>query len=429
MGMGGPRSRCRAPGRIRLHAQPAGVEIVTNARPPQKPVPQDFAAAAPYTAPMDITERLRALIACNSVSSVNAELDQGNRGVIDLLANWAADLGFAVEIQPLADPRKANLIATLGQGPGGLVLAGHADTVPCEPALWRSDPFVLQADDACYRGLGVCDMKGFFALALAAAERCARSRLGEPLILLATADEESSMAGAQALVAAGRPHARRALIGEPTGMKPVAAHKGILVERLRIRGRSGHSSDPERGANALHTLHRALGVLRDFARELAARGRDPRFAVDHSTLNLGCARAGDNPNRICGHAELGFEIRPLPGVDLEALRAELEERLLPLGEADGTGVAIDHLIVPPFAAAEDSALVALCEELTGHARTAVAFATEAPYLRALGLDVTVLGPGDIDQAHQPDESLPRARVAPMVDLLETLIARSCLADY
>lgn len=375
---------------------------------------------------MDIAERLRALIACNSISSVNAELDQGNRGVIDLLANWAQDLGFAVEILPLTDPRKANLIATLGHGPGGLVLAGHADTVPCDPQLWRSDPFVLATDDHHYRGLGVCDMKGFFALALAAAERFAGSPLREPLILLATADEETAMTGAQALVAAGRPRARRALIGEPTGMVPVAAHKGILVERLRIRGRSGHSSDPERGANALHTLHRALGALRQFADELAARGRDPRFAVDHSTLNLGCARAGDNPNRICGHAELGFEIRPLPGVDLEELRAELERRLLPLGEADGTEVEIDHLVVPPFEAPPDSPLTTLCEELTGFRREAVAFATEAPYLRQLDLDVTVLGPGDIAVAHQPDECLPRQRVAPMVGLLEQLIARSCL---
>lgn len=376
---------------------------------------------------MQIDDRLRALVACDSTSSVNPELDRGNRAVIDLLANWATDLGFAVEIQPLADPRKANLIATLGRGPGGLVLAGHADTVPCDPQQWRGDPFVLRADDQCYRGLGVCDMKSFFALALAAAERCADRRLREPLILLATADEESSMAGAQALVAAGRPRARCALIGEPTGMRPVAAHKGILVEKLRIRGRSGHSSDPARGANALHTLHRALGVLRELAEELAQRGRNPGFAVDHTTLNLGCARAGDNPNRICCHAELGFEIRPLPGVDLDALRTELEARLLPLGAADGTGVELDHLIVPPFQAPDDSPLVALCEELTGFRREAVAFATEAPYLRQLDLDVAVLGPGDIDQAHQPDESLPRARVAPMVALLEALIARRCLA--
>ena len=387
---------------------------------------RDFSATELYTGRMRIDELLRALIACNSISSVNAELDQGNRAVVDLLANWAADLGFRVEIQPLADPRKANLIATLGQGPGGLVLAGHADTVPCNPELWRSDPFVLETDEQHYRGLGVCDMKGFFALALAAAKGFASRRLREPLILLATADEETSMAGAQALVEAGRPRARAALIGEPTGMKPVAAHKGILVEKLRISGRSGHSSDPERGANALHTLHRALGALRELAQDLGNRGRDPRFVVDHATLNLGCARAGDNPNRICGHADLGFEIRPLPGVDLGALREELEALLLPLGEADGTGVEIDHLIVPPFEAPEDSPLVAVCEELTGYRREAVAFATEAPYLHQLGLDVTVLGPGDIDQAHQPDESLPRARVQPMVELLEALIARRCL---
>lgn len=388
---------------------------------------RDLSAAGLYTGHMRIEDRLRALVARNSISSVNAELDQGNRAVVDLLANWAEDLGFRVEIQPLADPRKANLIATLGQGPGGLVLAGHADTVPCDAGLWHSDPLVLETDEQHYRGLGVCDMKGFFALALAAAEQFSHRKLREPLILLATADEETSMAGARHLVDAGRPRARRALIGEPTGMKPVAAHKGILVEKLRISGRSGHSSDPERGANALHTLHRALGVLRELAREMAGRGRDPRFAVDHTTLNLGCVRAGDNPNRICGHADLGFEIRPLPGVDLGALREELEALLLPLGEADGTGVAIDHLMVPPFEAPEDSPLVAVCEELTGYRREAVAFATEAPYLHQLGLDVTVLGPGDIDQAHQPDESLPRERLQPMVALLEALIARSCLA--
>src|SRR5690606_32960929 len=259
-----------------------------------------------------------------------------------------------------------------------------------------------------------------------AAREFSAADLQQPLIILATADEESSMAGAKALAAAGRPRARCAVIGEPTGLKPITMHKGIMVEKLVIAGRSGHSSNPALGANAMHTLQRVLTELVTFQQELKARYRDPLFAVDYPTLNLGCVHGGDNPNRICGHCELGFEIRPLPGMDMDELQRLLAARLLPLGRDNGTGVTLSHYQVPAFSAARTSDLVAVCEKLTGHSAEAVAFATEAPYLHDLGMDVVVLGPGDIDQAHQPDEFLALERINPMVATLRALIAHYCL---
>ena len=378
---------------------------------------------------MTLFNMLQQLIGCNSISSVNPGIDQGNRALIDMLANWLDELGFQIEIMPLADPRKANLIATLGSGPGGLVLSGHTDTVPCDEGLWQQSPFKLTERDNRFYGLGICDMKSFFALAIEAAkpflDASSRHPLQQPLIILATADEESSMAGAKALVEAGKPKARYAVIGEPTGMQPIATHKGILIEKLVILGKSGHSSNPALGNNAMHTMHDALSALRTLQSELKERYRNPLFAVDYPTLNLGCIHGGDNHNRICGRAELGFEIRPLPGMNIDELHQSIERRLLGLGEQEGTTLSLEYFGVPPFAADEHSELLTYCEKLTGHSRGSVAFATEAPYLQTLGLDVLVLGPGNINQAHQPDEYLATERIAPMVDYLSQLIGKYC----
>ena len=374
---------------------------------------------------MTLLHMLQQLINCNSISSVNPGIDQGNRAVIDLLANWLDELGFEIEIMPLADPRKANLIATFGRGPGGLVLSGHTDTVPCDEALWQQSPFELKERDNRFYGLGICDMKSFFALAIEAAKPFLDRPFKQPLIILATADEESSMAGARALADAGKPKARYALIGEPTGLQPIATHKGILIEKLKIQGKSGHSSNPALGNNAMHTMHDALSALRALQAELKTRYANPLFAVDYPTLNLGCIHGGDNPNRICGYAELGFEIRPLPGMNIDELHQTIEQRLLGLGEKEGTELSLEHFGVPPFAADEQSELLAYCEKLTGYSRGAVAFATEAPYLQQLGMDVLVLGPGNIDQAHQPDEYLATDRIAPMLGYLSQLIGKYC----
>ena len=366
----------------------------------------------------------RQIIASNSISSTSAELDNGNMQVINLLANHLRDLGFKCEIMQTA-PNKANLIATLGSGPGGLVLAGHTDTVPCNENLWQSDPFQLSERDNRLYGLGSCDMKGFFPLAIEAVKQHLDKKLQHPLIILATADEESSMAGAQALVKAGVPKARHAVIGEPTGLRPVSLHKGIMVEKLSVIGHSGHSSDPSLGKNAMETMQRILQQLMTFRDQLQQQ-KHPGFVIDYPTLNLGCIHGGDNANRICGDCYLAFEIRPVPGMNLDQLQTDLERQIASIANADKVDWHLDKLLVPPFCAEDHSELVALCETLTGHSAQSVAFATEAPYLQQLGMDVVVLGPGDIDVAHQPDEYLALDRVQPTIDFLSQLIGRCCL---
>ncbi|MEP5765469.1 MAG: acetylornithine deacetylase [Halieaceae bacterium] len=373
-------------------------------------------------------ELLNQLVGLPSVSSTNNSLDMGNRPVIDLLAGYLDTLGFNIEIQPLNDDgSKANLIASLGSGPGGLVLSGHTDTVPYDDELWNFNPLAITEQEQRLYGLGSTDMKGFFPLALEAAREFSDVPLSQPLIILATADEESSMNGARALAAAGKPRARQAIIGEPTGLVPVRLHKGIMMESVNIMGRSGHSSDPSLGKNALDGLHAVIGDLMNYRAGLQQRFQNPLFEVPHPTLNLGCVHGGDNPNRICGQAQLHFDVRVTPGCHNEDIRAELRQRLGQLAESLQLEINLESLIVgaDPFEQAADSELVRLAESLTGHSSEAVAFATEAPYLQALGMDAIVLGPGSIDRAHQPDEYIELDQFQPCIDLLRQFIGHFC----
>ena len=376
-----------------------------------------------------LLDMIRGLIGTPSISSVDAAKDQGNRAVIELLANWLDGTGFQIEIMPLPGiVPKANLIATLGSGPGGLVLSGHTDTVPYDDGKWTHDPFSLTEADSRLYGLGTSDMKSFLALALEASRQIRAEDLKEPLILLATADEETSMAGARALVEHGQPHAQRAIIGEPTGLRPVRMHKGILMESIHLQGRSGHSSDPSLGNSALEAMHTVIDTLLSWRNELQNNFRNPFFAVPVPTLNLGHIHGGDNPNRICAECVLHFDLRPLPGMDSQELRGDLHHRVLECLRDTGIEVRFDALFegVPAMETAPDAPIVRLTEQLTGHTAEAAAFATEAPYLGQLGMDTVVLGPGDIDQAHQPDEYLALDRLTPMIDILKQLVNTVCI---
>ena len=374
-----------------------------------------------------LKDRFAQLLALPSVSCTQPALDQSNRPVVELLANWLGDLGFACELQEIA-PGKFNLLASLGSGPGGLVLAGHTDTVPYDESLWKSDPLRLNERDGRWYGLGSCDMKGFFAIAIEALLPLLDKPLRQPLLILATCDEESSMAGARALAEAGRPLGRAAVIGEPTGLRPIRLHKGVMMERIDILGQSGHSSDPSLGHSALEAMHAAIGELLALRAQWQKEFDNPQFGVPQPTLNLGCIHGGDNPNRICGQCALEFDLRPLPGMDPQALRRAIGERLQPLAERFAVRLDYQPLFpaVPPFEQAADSELVRLAERLSGHSAEAVAFGTEAPYLQQLGCQTLVLGPGDIACAHQPDEHLELARIPPTVELLRGLIQHYCL---
>ncbi|KJK08833.1 MULTISPECIES: acetylornithine deacetylase [Pseudomonas] len=375
-----------------------------------------------------LKDQFAALIAAPSVSCTQAALDQSNRAVIDLLAGWLGDLGFACDIQQVT-PGKFNLLASYGTGPGGLVLAGHSDTVPYDPGLWQTDPLKLTEVDGRWVGLGSCDMKGFFALIIEAVQPLLAHDFKQPLLILATCDEESSMSGARALAEAGRPLGRAAVIGEPTGLKPVRLHKGVMMDRIDILGRSGHSSDPSLGHSALEAMHQVMGELMKLRQQWQKEFNNAQFSVPQPTLNFGCIHGGDNPNRICGQCALEFDLRPLPGMDPEALRAAIRQKLAPLAEQHQVKIDYAPLFpeVPPFEQAADAELVRLAERLTGHRAEAVAFGTEAPYLQRLGCETLVLGPGDIACAHQPGEYLEMSRLQPTVRLLRELIEHYCLS--
>ncbi|WPL19734.1 Acetylornithine deacetylase [Thiorhodovibrio winogradskyi] len=397
-----------------------------------------------------LRQMLSELIATPSVSSVNPALNQSNRPLLDHLAGWLEDSGFDVEILTLAgQPGKANLIATLGQDRDqlkgtGLVLAGHSDTVPYDEHLWRHDPFTLTEAEGRLYGLGICDMKAFLALAVEAAQGLKAEQLKAPLVILATADEESAMHGARALlnslspdgspdgITHGSKNGRRlgahALIGEPTNLRPVRAHKGVMGESIRLRGQSGHASDPALGRNALDGMHDVISAILRWRDGLKTRYHDKLFSIPYPTVNLGHIRGGDNPNRICGECELQLDLRPLPGLEPDSLRAELQELIAPIAASRGLTWQLDALFesIPPGATPANAPIVRATEELTGLPAEAVNFGTELPFFNLLGMNTVVLGPGDIAQAHQPNEFLSLARIAPTQSLLRALIEQFCL---
>lgn len=377
-------------------------------------------------------DQLTQLVKTPSVSCTQAKLDMGNRAVIDLLASWLEPLGFKIEIQIVDDVHgvnnKANLIATLGSGDEGLVFAGHSDTVPFDENRWQQDPFTLKIENNCAYGLGATDMKGFFPTVIAAIAPFLDKPLKQPIIILATADEETSMDGAKALVNAHKPKARFAVVGEPTSMRPIRMHKGIAMEAIRIEGRAGHSSNPSLGNNALDVMGDVINELKIYRAELQQKYQHAGFTIDVPTINLGCIHGGDNPNRICGHCELEFDIRPLPGMKLDNLREDIDKKIAVIARETNIIIERQSLFagVNAFEQIADSPLIKAVESLTQQQAHSVAYATEAPYFQQLGMDVVVMGPGSIDQAHQPNEFIDLGDIEFAVKTLQGLIQKFCV---
>lgn len=380
----------------------------------------------------DLISMLRTLVKYPSISSTDPRTDQSNLDVIHVLADWLETLNFDVRILPVSNS-KSNLVATLGNvhSGTGLVLSGHTDTVPYDEGCWASDPFKLTEKDQRLYGLGSTDMKSFFGIALEAIKIFKAKQFNAPVVIVATADEESTMSGAKLLLEQGLQLGKYAVIGEPTSLKPVRMHKGVMMESIRVRGESGHSSNPALGASALEGMHRVLSELIQWRIELQQTYRNPMFEVDVPTLNLGSIRGGDSPTRICAHCETHIDIRPLPGMDLNELRESLNHRLRNvLADSPRLSLEIHSMFdgVPAFETAADSPFIQTCESLSGHPSEAVAFGTEAPFFSQLGLETVIMGPGSINQAHQPDEFLPLAQIEPAITLLRKLIDRYCLTQ-
>lgn len=373
-------------------------------------------------------ERYRNLIAIPTVSSLVPEEDLSNKALIDLLASWLADFGFKTDIIKVEGSRdKYNLLATYGEGEGGLLLAGHTDTVPFDDGKWTFDPFKLTEKDGKLYGLGTADMKGFFAFIVEVVSKIDLSKLTKPLRILATADEETTMLGAKTF--AQHTHIRPdcAVIGEPTSLKPIRAHKGHVGEAVRITGRSGHSSDPDRGLNAIEVMHQATSYLMNMRNELREKYCNDLFQVPYPTMNFGNIHGGDAINRICACCELQFDMRPLPNLPVEDLYAMVNEHLKPLIEQYGNLVEIRHLHdgIPGYECEHSAQVVQVVEKLLGEKCDVVNYCTEAPFIQQL-CPTLVLGPGSIEQAHQPDEFLELKYIEPTKELLTKLVHYFCV---
>lgn len=338
-----------------------------------------------------------------------------NTALVEFARDYLAGLGVEARVTLDEAGTKANLHALVGPAvAGGIALSGHVDTVPVDGQAWTSDPFALRAADGKLFARGATDMKGFVACMLAAVPRLQGANLARPIHLFVTHDEETTMAGARRMVAEldAMPRPAACVVGEPTLMQPVAAHKGMFGVRVSVRGKAGHSSEPGKGVNAVLAAAEALVWLAARERERAANGPfDARFDPPHTTLQVGTITGGAILNIIPEHAEITLGWRPIPGDDpgaeLAALREHVARAIEPAMKAvdPATGFTYESLgEAPGLALPESHPLVALVRQASGaNSIGAVSYCTEGGFYEAAGIPTIICGPGSIAQAHQPDE--------------------------
>ncbi|BCL71414.1 acetylornithine deacetylase [Vibrio nigripulchritudo] len=365
------------------------------------------------------------LISTSSISSSDPSWDEGNSEVIAKLATWFEDLGFETQVVEV-EKGKHNLIAKMGKGEGGLLLAGHTDTVPFDEGRWNYDPHALtEANDRFY-GLGTADMKGFFAFILEAVKKTDWSQQTKPLYVLATCDEETTMLGARHFTEDAPFKPDYCIIGEPTSLVPIRAHKGHVANAIRVTGHSGHSSNPALGVNAIEVMHEVLFALMKLRDDLIKAYHHPGFDIPNPTLNLGHIHGGDSANRICGCCELHYDVRPLPGISLDGLDNMLREALKEV-EAKWPGrieIKPLHEPIPGYECDHEHPFIEGMEQICEQPSETVNYCTEAPFLQQL-CPTLVLGPGSIDQAHQPDEFLAFEFIDPTIKILDKAIHQYC----
>ena len=317
---------------------------------------------------------------------------------------------------PNADGTKTNLIASIGpDAPGGVVLSGHTDVVPVDGQPWSSAPFTLTERDGRLFGRGTCDMKGFLALALAAAPELAAQPLRRPVHLAFSYDEEIGCLGAPRMIEAIRaqlPAPAFVVVGEPTNMEAVNGHKGIATFQVTVTGREAHSSMTHLGISAIMQAVPLMASLKALAARLEADGDAASpFTPKGASLTIGLIEGGTAHNILARECRFTFDLRcpaPLtPETVIQAFLAEaqaLDQALK--ARAPEAGVCVEmRTNVPPFAPEPDGAAEAFARGLAGDngPPRVVAYAAEAGQFQRAGFSTVICGPGSIDQAHQPDE--------------------------
>jgi acetylornithine deacetylase len=354
-------------------------------------------------------ELLKTLVGFDTTSA------KSNLALIAFVEDYLKGHGIASTLVPSPDGAKADLFATIGPAnQGGIGLSGHSDCVPVEGQRWTSDPFTLTERDGKLYGRGTCDMKGFLACVLGSVPLFKSRSLKEPVHLIISYDEEVGCTGIRPLIARlghDLPQPRAIIVGEPTGMAVIDAHKRIDAYRTRITGREAHSSMPELGVNAIAAAAALIRELERLGADIAAKQNDPRFVPPYSTVCVGTISGGTAHNIVPKTCEFQWQVRSLPSAAPAEVPRDLaafaKTALLPRMQQVTKDVGIDTETegsVPAFVAAPASAAVALALALTGAEETsAVSYTTEAGLFEQAGCPSVICGPGNIAQAHAADE--------------------------
>jgi len=357
---------------------------------------------------------------------------RSNLGLVSFVEDYLAQHGVESHLVPNAEATKASLYASIGpSGVPGVALSGHTDVVPVEGQTWSSDPFVLTERDGRLYGRGSADMKGFLACVLAAVPDFVKRKLAVPIHLVFSYDEEVGCLGVRPLIADIRRRStppRMVIVGEPTSMSVVDAHKGPVRWHIEVKGRAAHSSMAPLGVNAIGIAGRLLQELARIERELKLAPRAERFDPPYATLQVTRINGGTATNIVPVYCRFDFDVRALPGVDVGAIdrriRSFAERECLPemrrVAPESGVDIRIANQ-VPPFAAGAKSEAVALALHLAGSNEThAVSYATEAGLFQEAGSAAVVIGPGDIAQAHAADEFIAKDQLDRCMAFLDRL---------
>ncbi|HTT70032.1 MAG TPA: acetylornithine deacetylase [Anaeromyxobacteraceae bacterium] len=370
---------------------------------------------------MEIVPLLQRLVAIDSTSS------RSNIEVVDVIEELVRPLGFETRRLDWRDPEgvaKTNLLCRRGpDAPGGLVLLGHTDCVPFDPA-WGEALSGAVREGMVY-GRGTADTKGFVATALAVAARTRPAK--RPLHLWFTSDEEAGCTGAKMILADGRARPAHAIVGEPTRLVPVRAHKGYCAIDVTVTGVEGHSAFPDVGASAIHAAGRLLAEVERIEKEMRDE-RDALFDPPWTTLNVGLIRGGKARNILAGECTFSLEWRPIPGQDPERALRLFDAAAEEVACRSGHGVKVTRTPMRLDDAAvtrADAPLVKFLEAESGARARTIPFGTELPELIALGAEGCVFGPGDIRVAHRTGEHVPVEELERCGGILERAVLRFC----
>jgi len=346
-----------------------------------------------------------------------------NLGLIEWTRDYLAGLGVTSRLTYDASSKKANLFATLGEGKKpGLILSGHTDVVPVQGQAWDTDPFKATIKDGLLYGRGSADMKGFIGTMLAMAPKFLATNMDAPLHFALSYDEEVGCIGVRGLIKDLQDLGLKpagCIVGEPTSMQPIIAHKGTNRFRCCITGREAHSSYTTHGVNAIEYAARIIVYIRQMADRFAQlETRDYGFTVPYTTMQTGLIHGGLASNIVPKECVFDFEARTMPGVDASDLFQEVQDfakRLLPEMQVvePNAKIAFEWLAsAPGLNSNEQDAIVQLAASLSRHKPNgAVSYGTEAGLFQHAGIPTVVCGPGNIEQAHRPNEFVAMEQLA------------------